>query len=192
MMKQKIALYILSMTFFFIIVGLLCMDLPICYNGEFIGFDQLWKNIRVGIVIISTTIVIEIVVYRYLKNLWNHTSKELTVEVVKVEEQNYDTLTFIASFMIPLVSFQLHQLSHWIVLAVLVIVVGVIFCNSKGYYTNPTLALLGFHLYNLSIMTQQVGKGEQKRSIVMISRERLETGSRFRYVKITDEVGYVI
>lgn len=191
-MKQKIALYILSMTLFFVIVGILCMDLPICLDGEFIGFEQLWVNTRVGFAIIVTTIVIEIVVYRYLKNLWNHTSKELTVEVVKVNEQNYDTLTFIASFMIPLVSFQLHQLSHWIVLTVLVIVVGIIFCNSKGYYTNPTLALIGFHLYNISIKTQQLDKEEQMHAIVMISRERLETGSKFRYVKITDEVGFVI
>lgn len=191
-MKQKVALYILSMTLFFVIVGLLCMDLPICLDGEFIGLNQLWKNTRIGLVIIAATAVLEWAVYRYLKNLCDHTSKELTVKVVTSVEQNYDTLAFIASFMIPLVSFQLHQLSHWIVLVLLVVVIGGIFCNSKGYYTNPTLALFGFHLYDLTIKTQQVGKEDNQQSLIVVSRKRLEEGSEFRYVKITEEVGYVV
>ena len=180
------------MSLFFVIVGLLCMDLPICFDGEFIGIAQLWKNTRVGIIIIVATVILEGAVYGYLKNMCDHTSHELTVEVVKLDEQNYDTLAFIASFMIPLVSFQLHQLSHWIVLVLLVVVVGVIFCNSKGYYTNPTLAILGFHLYDLTIKTQQVGKEGSQQSLIVVSRQRLKEGSKFRYVKITEEVGYVI
>ena len=191
-MKQKIALYILSMLLFFVIVGFLCMDLPICFEGEFIGWSQLWKNTRAGLLIIILSLLMEFVVYRYLKNLWNHTSKELSVKVVKVEEHNFDTLAFIASFMVPLVSFQLHQVGHWIVMLLLVVVVGIIFCNSKGYYTNPTLALLGFHLYKLTIESQQVEKTDKIHEIVVISREPLDASSKFRYVKITDDVGYVI
>ena len=191
-MIQKIALFILSMSLFFVIVGLLCMDLPICLDGEFLGWSQLWMNTRVGLLIIMLTILIEVAVYWYLKYLWDHTAQELSVNVVKVEEHNYDSLAFIASFMIPLVSFQLHQMSHWIVMMLLVVVVGIIVCNSKGYYTNPTLVLFGFHLYKLTIETQQVEKKDKFHEKIMISREPLDASSKFRYVKITDDVGFVL
>lgn len=193
-MKQKVALYILSMSLFFVIVGLLCMDIPICLDdkGVFIGFHQLWLNTRIGLAIIATTILVEGVVFCYLKNLWSHSPKELSVEVTNVEELNYDTLAFIASFMIPLVSFQMEQLEQWVVLVILVVVIGVIFCNSKGYYTNPTLAILGFRLYCLSVRTQQVGNQSKERQLVVISRQKLMVGCKFRYVKVTDAVGYVL
>lgn len=193
-MKQKVALYILSMSLFFVIIGLLCMDIPICLDGkgEFIGFRQLWINTRVGLLIIAVAVLVECVVYYYLKNCWNHSPKELSVEVVTIEELNYDTLTFIASFMIPLVSFQMNQLGHWVVLALLVVVIGAIFCNSKGYYTNPTLAILGFRLYSLTVKTQQVDKKQNTKRLVVISQQKLEKGCKFRYAKLADEIGYVI
>ena len=170
------------------------MDIPICLNGNgvFIGFHQLWINTRVGLAIIAATVLVECGVYYYLKNSWNHSPAELSVEVVTVEELNYDTLTFIASFMIPLVSFQMNQLGHWVVLALLVVVVGVIFCNSKGYYTNPTLAILGFRLYSLTVKTQQVDKKQNERQLVVISRQKLAKGRKFRYAQVTDEIGYVL
>lgn len=192
-MRQKVALYILSMTMFFIMVGLLCMNIPICFDedAEFIGFESLWNNIRFGLLIIVLTLIVEYLTYRFLKNMWENTAEELSVKVVEVSEENYDTLTFIASFVIPLVSFQFHQLSHWVALMLLIVAIGYIFCHSKGYYTNPTLVLMKFHLYKLTVETQQV-EGDNRKHLVMISRKDIEKGTKFRYVKISKEVGYVM
>ena len=51
---QKIAFYILSMAFLFVIVGFLCMDIPFEIGGEFIGWTHLWNNSEFGIYIVKT------------------------------------------------------------------------------------------------------------------------------------------
>jgi len=52
---QKVALYILSMAFLFVIVGFLCMDIPFEIGGDFIGMRQLWDKCKFGVYIIHIT-----------------------------------------------------------------------------------------------------------------------------------------
>ena len=189
---QKLALYTLSMTLFFIIIGVLCMDIPIYFGKytEFIGWSELFVRVRMGMCIILGTFIVEVLAYCYLKKVWKDTSRELSVKIKNIEEVNYDTLTFIASFMVPLVSFQFDKLQHWLVLVLLVVAIGYIFCHSKGYYMNPTLILLKFHLYKVVYVSQ--GKKEVEKTIILISKQKLSGTETLRFAKITSEVGYVM
>lgn len=188
---QRFAFYILSMSLVFIAIGFFCMDIPICTeeNSQFIGWSELWKNTRLGILIIIATVIVELLVYLYLKKSWKRNVAELSGRITKINNINFDTLTLIASFCIPLVSFNYQQVNHWIVLALLLIVIGVIFCRSDGFYNNPTLALLGFRLYRADFKTQELNSDNNK-SLIFIIRDKIEISDRIRYVLLSDKVGY--
>lgn len=188
---QKIAFYILSMAFLFVIVGFLCMDIPFEIGGEFIGWTQLWNNSEFGIYIVVTSLIIEFVVYKFLKSSWKKNSAELSVKVIQKEDLNYNILNFIASYFIPLVSFDYVKFNHWIVLLLLFVIIGIIFCKSNGFYNNPTLALLGFRLYQTKIKTQKVDKKESEESLIIICQRELSVNDKFQYVMLSDGVGVV-
>jgi hypothetical protein len=189
---HKVALYTLSMMMFFIIIGFFCMDIPFEIGGEFIGFSQLWDGCKLGVLIIIITLIIEGIVYFFLKKSWKKNSPELSVEIVEIENQNYNTLTFIASYFVPLVSFNYLKLNHWIVLLFLLIIIGIIFCKSDGYYNNPTLALFGFRLYKTKIKTQKIDKNNSEESLIVISHKKLSIGDKTQYVMLPEGVGVVL
>ena len=189
---HKVALYTLSMMMFFIIIGFFCMDIPFEIGGEFIGFSQLWDGCKFGVLIIIITLIIEGLVYLFLIISWKSNHPELSVEIVEIENQNYNTLTFIASYFIPLVSFNYLKLNHWIVLLFLLIIIGFIFCKSDGYYNNQTLALFGFRLYKTTIKTQKIEKNNSEESLIVISHKKLSKGDKTQYVMLPDGVGVVL
>lgn len=180
------------MSMVFIAIGFFCMDIPICTeeNSLFIGWPELWKNTRLGVFIIIISVIIEFFVYLYLKKSWKKNAAELSVKVTKIDNINFDTLTLIASFCVPLVSFNYQQVNHWIVLVLLLIVIGVIFCRSDGFYNNPTLALLGFRLYKAKFKTQELDQNSNNKSLVFISQDNIEINDSIRYVLLSDKVGY--
>lgn len=179
------------MAFLFVIVGFLCMDIPFEIGGEFIGWTQLWNNSEFGIYIVVTSLIIEFVVYKFLKKSWKKNSPELSVMVLYKENLNYNILNFIASYFVPLVSFNYIKLNHWIVLFFLLVIIGIIFCKSNGFYNNPTLALLGFRLYKTEIETQKVDKKEKDESLIVICQRKLSVNDQFQYIMLSDGVGVV-
>lgn len=180
------------MMMFFIIIGFFCMDIPFEIGGEFIGFSQLWDGCKFGFLIIIATLMIEGFVYLFLKKSWKKNSPELSVEIIEIENMNYSLLTFVASYFIPLVSFNYLKFNHWMVLFLVLIIIGILFCNSKGFYNNPTLAMFGFHLYQTKVETQKVTKTDKNESLIILSRKELSKGSRVNYVMLSDGVGVVL
>lgn len=177
---------------FFIIIGFLCMDIPFEIGGDFIGFSQLWDGCKFGVLIIMVTLIIEGFVYYFLKKSWKKNSPELSVKIIEIENMNYSLLTFVASYFIPLVSFNYLKFNHWIVLFLVLIIIGILFCNSKGFYNNPTLAMLGFHLYQTKVETQKITKSDKNESLIILSHNKLSQGSRVNYVMLSDGVGVVL
>lgn len=191
-MDKRIAFFILSMSLFFIVIGVLCMDIPMYFGSdwEFIPLNQFVENTWFGFLIIAVSLLIEYCTYKYLEVGWNHTAPELSVEIIEKDELNYDLLMFIASFFLPLVSFQLDKASHWIVLGILFFCIGKIFCTSKGFYNNPTLALLGFHFYKLKVKTKAVDKPKSEIDLIIICKEELKETKQVKYVKLSEGIGY--
>lgn len=114
-------------------------------------------------------------------------SHRLSVKIKEIEVRNYDTLAFLASYFIPLVSFNLGSIRHQLVLVILFVAIGVIYVQVGMYYANPTLALLGFKTYNSTITFQD---GSVKSNLIIISRNELKKGDNITYIKIDENVYY--
>ena len=185
----KLLLFILSMAPFFIILGLMTMDIPISFSGdaEFIGWDALWQNTRVGVFIIVLSVIGELLVLLLFSRVCGKVAGEQAERVEKISNKNFELISFVTSIFLPLISFQYDQLSHWVVTLLIVIIIGYIFCTSDGYFTNPTLALFGYRLYNVNLSNQNK-VNPQTRDLTILSKTLLQEGDNVRCYKLTDKV----
>lgn len=60
---------------------------------------------------------------------------------------DFDHLTFLSTYIIPLITFNLNELRSFIVVFILLLMIGVIYLKSNLYYLNPTLLLFGYRVY---------------------------------------------
>ena len=114
-------------------------------------------------------------------------ASEIPFEVKKLEDINYEHLTFLATYVVPLISFDFGSGRQMIVLALLLVVMGVIYIKTDLFYANPSLALLGFHIYRA---TGGFKNGDRE-GIVLICRARLVDGIKVSYIKLDERIYYV-
>ncbi len=183
-------LFLLSMAPFFIIWGLMTMDIPVSWDpeSEFIGWAQLWINTRVGCLIIAISTLLELCIYSLFKYECKKEAGEESEIIESIEDKSFELISFVTSIFLPLISFQYNQLSHWVVTLLIVLLIGYIFCHSDGYYTNPTLAVFGCRLYRVKLCNQRQGTARKIREITIVSTKVLKTNDRVRCVKLSDNV----
>jgi len=187
-MKHKILLYISSMTLFFVIV--LILSFSPCEN-----LSQTTKYCALLIAVIRWSSIVLIAVgllyYLYMEFIMRDSSFNQSIEIEYFDSCTYENLSFLASYFVPLVSFNLLYLSHTIVMVLLVISIGVIFVQSGKYYTNPTLALFGYRVYKVSGKTKALTEKERTSvSYMVIVRGQLSKGDWLETLKIEEGFYY--
>jgi hypothetical protein len=94
---------------------------------------------------------------------------------------------FLATYVIPLISFDFDNERFLIVLGLLLLVMGIIYIKTDLFYANPSLALLGYRLYKVDGRF----KGDETReNIVVICRCRLNKNDRVSYHRIGEGIYY--
>lgn len=144
----KLSLYCISLWILMLMLIVFKIDVskmsikPSLYEClEFIK-KNIFSCICLGIIIFG---MIGFVYFRdCLKN-----AKELPVEVEECESVNYENLSFLATYVIPLVCFPMKTAREIFVLFGVIVIIGCIFVKTNMYYTNPSLVLLGFNIYSV-------------------------------------------
>lgn len=183
---EKFELYVLSLWFLFLLIIVVTIDIPFCYSKQcaFIGFVELGKRNYVPAI---AMIFVLIGVLYYLRFDYKIAgSKSIPVAISSVEDINYEHLTFLTTYIIPLICFNLTSGRYLIALGLLLIVIGVIYVKTDKFYANPTLAILGFRLYS-AVVTRRTG---EKVKVILISKDRLKDGSQIQFLELDDRVYY--
>lgn len=183
---RKIDLYILSLALLFIFFIIITINFPEkSFNIQDI---QSWKNLFVSnIVAIISTIMLMYSFFAYKKFEFDlKGTTDIPFEIKKIESINYEHLTFLATYLIPLISFEFDNTRQMIVLGILLIVMGIIYIKTDLFYANPSLALLGFYIYK----ADGAFKNGNREGIVIISREKLVLGQKVSYIKLDERIYY--
>ncbi|HEM8784533.1 anti-phage protein KwaA [Enterobacter hormaechei] len=185
--RRKIDLYILSLAILFCFFIFITLKFPVCFGAkcEFIGWSLLLKNNVVPLVCLGLLIYCWIA-YRRFKYNTNKTV-ELPLKIIKIEKINYEHLTFLATYIIPLITFDFEKERYVIVLAVLLIIMGVIYIKTDLFYANPSLALLGFNIYKLDV---SITGGINKTGLILITRRQLKENDMVSYIVLDERVYY--
>lgn len=107
-------------------------------------------------------------------------------KITKVENKNYEFLTFLTTYIIPLVFIDFNNVKHLIVVLILLIFIGVVFTKMDLYLANPTLALF-YKLYELKV---EIKKDEFK-NITVISKDKLSENDEIEWIPFDDNYWFV-
>ncbi|MBB6114950.1 Ca2+/Na+ antiporter [Rahnella inusitata] len=187
MIKRKIDLYIVSLGLLFAFFIIITINVPICFSSqcEFIGWLNLLKN---NIVPLICFLFLLYGIYAYWSFKYDtKQTTELPFQIKKIEGVNYEHLTFLATYVIPLITFDFEKSRYIIVLSMLLIVMCIIYIKTDLFYANPSLALLGFHIYKVD---GEFINAEMREGIIIITRRRLNKNDRVRYIKLDERIYY--
>jgi hypothetical protein len=185
--RRKIDLYILSLGLLFVFFIVLTLKFP---ESGFISNDYAaWKAVLLDNLIPFFSILLLIYcVVAYKKFEFDlKGATDIPFEITKIESINYEHLTFLATYVVPLISFDFGSGRQMMVLALLLIVMGVIYIKTDLFYANPSLALLGFYIYR----ADGDFKNGNREGIILICRERLAERQKVSYIKLDDRIYYV-
>jgi len=184
-MWQKFELYIISIFLLFLL--LFINKVPFCFCGDcgFIGFKSLFSD---HIVVLISFLFMVLAAFFYLR--FNHQIIEgatnLPIQVTKIENCNYETITFLATYIIPLVcfdlDFNLDENRNLLMLFCVLFLIGWIYMKTNMFYTNPTLALMGFQIYKITTLKQE--------GIIVIAKVKVKKDDWLYCKHISDNIYY--
>lgn len=181
---KKFELYIVSLWLLFFLIIVVTADIPICYgeNCNFIGFSSLLSR---NIIPLLSLLFLLIGVFSYLRFDYRVSgSKKIPSRIDKIEDLNYEHLTFLTTYIIPLICFNLSSARYVFALVFLLVIIGIIYVKTDKFYANPTLAVLGYRLYKATITSRT----EARENVVLITKERLTKNDQIRIIDLDENV----
>ncbi len=181
----KVRFYIMSLWLLFFLIFLLTVDVPISFapDAKFIG----WKELLSRNILSTISLCCALGSWGLARNLqyqWRGVTNP-PYKVKSIKNENYEYLTFLTTYIIPLICIDLSNLRYVLVLIVLLFIIGYIFVRMDLYYGNPTLALMGYRLYRADIEGVDAPDG-----VILIAQNRLSSGASIKWIEI-DELIWV-
>lgn len=182
----KAKMYFISLCLLFILLSIMALpgkeDIYIDISTSF--FYTLLKNTYVSLVFLVLAIISYIMCRILEYNLSG--TKDLAIQVIEVKEINFEYLTFLTTYIIPLAVLDVRDIRNFFVLFVLLFIIGVIFIKSDFYIANPTLALFGYKLYQIEYKEEETIKTKK-----VISKSKIQKNDYVESIPFDDSSWYV-
>jgi len=107
---------------------------------------------------------------------------DLPAKVIASENINFESVTFLATYIVPLACIDLDKDRSPVMLITILVLIGWIYIKTNLFYTNPTLAIWGYQIYRISTATRQ--------NITVIVKGKIKIGDEI-LVKNIDEKIYL-
>lgn len=115
-------------------------------------------------------------------------SKSHPEQITHLEDHNWEHLTFLVTYIVPLLSFDLDfDLSkdrNGLMFILIILIIGIIYVKTNIFYNNPTLALLGYHIYKVNT--------SKKSHVILISKDSLKLEDMIESKHISDNIYFAI
>lgn len=178
---KKIQLYIISLWLLFFLIAVkefvfISWEFSFSLKG-FITFANANKIMLVAISFLLLGLFYYIKFAYILRG-----STKLPKKITKIEDQNYEHLTFLTTYIIPFLRVKLEG-RDILVTVLLLIIIGAIFIKTNLFYKNPTLALLGYKLYKVDTEVSQ--------NLIFISKDDLKKDDNVHHIHLHNNVFFV-
>ena len=185
-MLRKIGFYFLSLWLLFFSVIIITMDVPVYWGAD-------WKFVGIKYLFIENIIPLACIVSLLIGccSFYDFTyttkgSSELSFKITQLENIEYEHLSFLTTYIIPLICFSFDNIRYIYVFIILLVVIGMIYIRTDLFYANPTLAILGFRIYKIKGSFRD---GERD-NIILITREELHLNDYITYIKVDNRIYY--
>lgn len=186
-MKRKVGMYFLSLWLMFALIVIITINIPFCFKGGWVYIGT-WELMKLNIIPIICLLALIIGLISFC-DFWYkfQGTSELAFTISEIENIDYEHLTFLTTYIVPLVCFNFESLRYQIVLVILLVIIGIIYIRTDLFYANPTLAVLQFRIYKIS--GNFVRDGERN-NIILITREKLQNHDKVKYIKLDQKIYY--
>ena len=175
---SKITFYIISLWMLF--CSAMVISARIDLTAKLI--DNLKNNILAIVFFIFAIISfsLQLVVKDKIKGTINPTCK-----IIKVENKNYEFLTYLTAFIIPLVFIDFTKLKYLIVLILILFFTGFVFAKMDLFLANPTLALF-YKLYEIEVEIE-----DENKKITVITKDKLKKNDDIEWLPFDEQCWFV-
>jgi hypothetical protein len=182
MLKYKIGLYIVSLILLFVSIIIKTGQVSLVSCSDFNCVKKFFlDNIPSCICLIFIAIGL-VVYFLYFKELDGDFAHPKTIGSIENISNNH--LSFLATYILPFVTFDFKDTRNWIILTFMLLIIGIIYVKTNFFYTNPTLSLFGVYVYYITF------EGENTK-IIAISRRRLKSTDIVRRRHIDENIYFV-
>lgn len=187
----KAVLYILSLWLLFFSLAIMSYDkvfLVKIFNTDYLAVFQNIRSVNLSfmksanyIFILSIFFMLAGILSLWLLHVGFLAGWSGTYVIEDVCDENHEHLAFLTTYIMPLVFTDVDKKRTAINLAVMIIAIGIIYVKTNKFYSNPSLAVLGYRIYKAKI------KNEPGKIYVMVCRGRLENDSKIQYIKLDSD-----
>lgn len=104
-----------------------------------------------------------------------------TVSVSHVERRDNEAMSYIVTYIIPFLGVASASWQHTVALVVFFLMLGFLYINSNMIHINPMMNILGYHLFEVTLMDGSTRTFVTKRS-------RLHAGAKANVVEGGDDI----
>jgi hypothetical protein len=181
--KQKFEFYILSLFLLFAILFIIKVPYSFEPSSKFIGFQTLFSDHFI-IIICVIGMFAGLVYFWKFKNNYESGTTMTAMQVTEVTNINFESVTFLATYIVPLACVDLDKERSCLMLVTILVLIGWIYIKTNLFYTNPTLAIWGYHIYKISASNSV----ENKKDIIVIARKKILNHAHLRFKEIDDDI----
>lgn len=184
-MARKIGLFFLSLWLLFILMIIMTIDIPMCFGDscEFVGITHLVSKNYISIISLISLIIGGVSYYDFVYRIKG--SPEISFEITNIENVDYEHLTFLITYIVPLLTFDFSHIRSQIVFFFLLFAIGVIYIKTNLFYANPTLSILRFRVYKVN---GKFVNSDVRQNIILITKEFLSKQDRVQYIILDEKI----
>ncbi|HFY4908319.1 TPA: anti-phage protein KwaA [Salmonella enterica subsp. enterica serovar Typhimurium] len=180
----KYALYILSLWLLFVSLFIMSYD-----KNLFVSISTYLDSKDTGTLLSSITpknivfissfamIVAGVLIFLYLLLSFN-SGWSVACTVSDVRNESHKHLEFLTTYVMPLVFTDVNSKRTMLNLLIMIVAIGMIYVKTNRFYSNPSLALLGFRIFKANINDRGT------KEFVIICHGEIDNNSRIKYIKL--------
>lgn len=121
-------------------------------------------------------------------NVFKYADKKGAFSIAIIEEKDEDSLNFFLTLVLPLLIDNVNTWQGMTLFFVILILTWGLMANTRLFYANPILSLLGYRITEIAFLANQE---KTKDSYIAISRGPLDAKHNVEYKDITKDVLFV-
>lgn len=183
----KVGMYLLSLWLLLVLIFVNKIDIDLCFGCKLASWDELWaiaaKNYLPLLCVAA--LLVSLGFYTVFARIIRG-AKDGPFKVIEIEDKSADHLVFLATYVIPLLSFSLDTPRQVVSLVITLALIGAIYVRTNLFYANPTLSLLGFKI--CTVKFELVGTGVPAGAAVLIAREDIDQGASVNTLRLDKSI----
>lgn len=185
-MKLKILLYILSLWLLFFSLFIMSWDMDFINKTTSYLFTD--REITLNLIcklktrnyVFLLSVVLMLVGFLGVAYFYMKTSAGWLGPVIanNVTNENHEHLEFLTTYVMPLVFTDVNSKRTAINLLVMIVAIGAIYIRTNKFYSNPSLAIIGFKIYKAKL------KNQGDKEYILICRGNITDDTAMKYIKL--------